>query len=35
MGYVDRKRKETITTSRDPWAAVKIGDYETACEIFR
>jgi len=35
MDYVDRKRKETIVTSRDPWAALKQGDIETACEIFR
>lgn len=35
MDYVDRKRKDTIITSRDPWAALKQGDIETACDIFR
>jgi hypothetical protein len=31
MDYVDRKRKDTIVSSRDPWAAIKQGDIETAC----
>jgi hypothetical protein len=32
MDYIHRK---DIRGNRDPWNAVKLGDIETACELFR
>ena len=33
--YIERRNREANKSGRDPWSALKLGDYETACEIFR
>lgn len=33
--YIDRKQRENNRSESDPWGALKQGDYETACEIFK
>lgn len=33
--YVERKQRDTNKQERNPWNALKMGDYETACEIFK
>jgi intraflagellar transport protein 172 len=33
--YIDRKQRETNKSDKNPWNALKQGDYETACEIFK
>lgn len=33
--YIDRKQRENNRQEQDPWGALKRGDYETACEIFK
>ena len=35
IDYIDRKQRETNKSERNPWNALKLGDYETACEIFK
>lgn len=29
--YIDRRNREANKSGRDPWSALKLGDYETAC----
>ncbi len=31
MDYIERKQKETTKMEKNPWNALKQGDYETAC----
>ena len=35
IDYIDRKQREANKTGRDPWSALKQGDYDTACDIFK
>lgn len=29
--YIDRKQRDTNKSEKNPWNALKQGDYETAC----
>jgi hypothetical protein len=33
--YIERKQRDINKSDKNPWNALKQGDYETACEIFR
>jgi intraflagellar transport protein 172 len=33
--YIDHRQREVNKSDKNPWNALKQGDYETACEIFR
>jgi hypothetical protein len=33
--YIDRKQRESNKNDKNAWSALKQGDYETACEIFK